>query len=203
MTENTQWCWWWNGCISFSDSGSLSSEDSGLKCERELYLEFAIWLWKRWMWFCKQLFWEKFLPHISQWKCLLSPGLPEWVAKCFWRLPRNVNCFPQTSQWNGFTPVCIISCFCMFPRSANGLPHTLQWNSFSPVWIILCFCRLPRRPNAFPQTSHENGRSPEWSFRCFCMFPTNENARPQMSHWKVFSRRECCNMAEWQTLLAP
>ena len=201
ITKSGQWCWWWNGCISFSESGPLRSETSGLKSEQALCS--GIWQWKRWIWFCKQLFWEKFLPHRSQRKCFLSPELPEWVTRCFWRLPRNVKHFPQTSQWNGFIPVCIISCFCIFPRRANGLLHTLQWKSFSPVWIILCFCKLPRRPNAFPQTSHENGRSPECSFRCFCMFPTKVKARPQMSHWKVFSGREDCAMAGLLLLLLP
>lgn len=93
---------------------------------------------------------------------------------------------PQSSQENGWKPLCFRQCVIRFDDWLNDFPQKLHWWGFSPVWMYVCFFISDFWWNFLPQKWHSNGRVSEW----INMWVDNVEERlklfPQTLHWNGF-----------------
>jgi hypothetical protein len=79
---------------------------------------------------------------------------------CVFRCLRWLNELLQTSQQNGFAPLCMCWCVFRWLRWLNDLLHSSKQNGRTPLCMHWCFFRWLCLMNDFLHTSHQNSCSP-------------------------------------------
>ena len=109
------------------------------------------------------------------------------ICKCCFKLDFTENADPQTSQENGFSPVCERMWLCKTILCENVDPHNSQGKGFFPVCVCIWVFKLESSENADPQTLQENA----FSSACVSISVFTSEARVEKSWLSLFFEIKC------------